>query len=142
MSRSKATWGDAAKASAEREAAEASEAPKKREQTRLPLSSASDEVKVSVKIELHHPMTDEEWREQSEILAHDRVERAARLILGRDALAVHRRIVERRRHSFEDVIPHVVHPRRERECLAAEQSRAGGTMHADLDDGGRAHPAH
>ena len=74
MSRSKATWGDAAKASAEREAAEASEAPKKREQTRLPLSSASDEVKVSVKIELHRPMTDEEWREQSEILAHDRVE--------------------------------------------------------------------
>ena len=57
MSRSKATWGDAAKASADREAAEAEEAPKKRgrpkkgEQTRLPLSSASDEVKVSVKIE-------------------------------------------------------------------------------------------
>lgn len=77
---SKEAWDAAAKASADREAAEAEEAPKKRgrpkkrEQTRLPLSSASDEVKVSVKIELHRPMTDEEWREQSEILAHDRVE--------------------------------------------------------------------
>lgn len=73
--KAKAGWADVAAASAKREAEE--KAPKGRkkkgEQTRLKVD-ARDAVEVKAKHELHRDMTDDEWREQSEILAHDRVE--------------------------------------------------------------------
>lgn len=69
------TWSDVAKASAANEEPKKKRGrPKKGEQTRLPLSGASDEIKVPVKIELHRDMTAQEWDEQAALLAGHRVE--------------------------------------------------------------------
>ena len=68
-----AGWDAVAAASAANEAPPKPTRGKKGEQQRFKID-ARDEVEVPAKHELHRDMTDDEWREQSALLAHDRVE--------------------------------------------------------------------